>query len=212
MLTVQNLIAIDPLKLQVAAGTAGLGRTITWAHTVDLPDPWRWVSPGDLVMTTGVGLPQSPAEQVEWLEQLVQSNASALVIAPRQDAPELTQALLDAADRLLFPVLLASFQLEFVKLSHQVIESVLQAQRERFNASERLFQTYAEALRKQPEMAGRLSILGHEPDHRGRRQRAQDRRSPEYLCRRGRSCRAHIDRRPGPRHACYREQRETHLR
>ncbi len=159
MLTVQNLIAIDPLKLQVAAGTAGLGRTITWAHTVDLPDPWRWVSPGDLVMTTGVGLPQTPTEQVEWLEQLVQSNPGALVIAPRQGAPELTQALLDAADRLLFPILRASFQLEFVKLSHQVIESVLQAQRERFNASERLFQTYAEALRKQPEMAGRLSIL-----------------------------------------------------
>ncbi|MFF7859493.1 MULTISPECIES: PucR family transcriptional regulator [Pseudomonas] len=161
MLTVQNLIAIDPLKLQVAAGMAGIGRTITWAHTVDLPDPWRWVSPGDLVMTTGVGLPQTSQEQVEWLEQLVQSNPGALVIAPRQDAPDLTQALLDAADRLHFPVLRASFQLEFVKLSHQVIESVLQAQRERFNASERLFQTYAEALRKQPEMAGRLSILAN---------------------------------------------------
>ncbi|HEK1689289.1 PucR family transcriptional regulator [Pseudomonas sp. GD03746] len=159
MLTVQNLIAIDPLKLQVAAGMAGIGRTITWAHTVDLPDPWRWVSPGDLVMTTGVGLPKTSQEQVEWLEQLVQSTPSALVIAPRQDAPDLTQALLEAADRLHFPVLRASFQLEFVKLSHQVIESVLQAQRERFNASERLFQTYAEALRKQPEMAGRLSIL-----------------------------------------------------
>jgi len=161
MLTVQNLIAIDPVKLQVAAGMAGIGRTITWAHTVDLPDPWRWVSPGDLVMTTGVGLPQASQQQVEWLEQLVQSNPSALVIAPRQDAPDLTQALLDAADRLHFPVLRASFQLEFVKLSHQVIESVLQAQRERFNASERLFQTYAEALRKQPEMAGRLSILAN---------------------------------------------------
>ncbi|MDR6711727.1 purine catabolism regulator [Pseudomonas hunanensis] len=161
MITVQNLIAIDPLKLQVAAGIAGIGRFITWAHTVDLPDPWRWVSPGDLVMTTGVGLPHDPQAQVQWLEQLVQSNPSALVIAPRHDAPELTQALLDAADRLLFPVLLASFELEFVKLSHHVIESVLQAQRERFNASERLFQTYAEALRKQPEMAGRLAILAH---------------------------------------------------
>lgn len=161
MLTVQNLIAIDPLKLQVAAGHGGIARTITWAHTVDLPDPWRWVSPGDLVMTTGVGLPCAPQAQVEWLERLVQSNPGALVIAPRHDAPALTQALLDAADTLLFPILLASFELEFVKLSHQVIESALQAQRERFNASERLFQTYADALRKQPEMAGRLSILAN---------------------------------------------------
>jgi len=160
MLTVQDLIDIELLKLQAVAGLGGTGRLITWAHTVDLPDPWRWVSPGDLVMTTGLGLPAGEDDQVAWLEQLVQSNPSALVVAPRADAPALSGRLLEAADRLLFPVLHASFELEFVKLSHHVIESVLQAQRERFNASERLFQTYAEALRKAPDMAGRLNLLG----------------------------------------------------
>ncbi len=164
MLTVQDLVAIDLLKLKVAGGAGGIGRVINWAHTVDLPDPWRWVSPGDLVMTTGVGLPEESSEQVRWLQQLVQSNASALVLAPRADAPPLSQALIDSADQLLFPVLLASFELEFVKLSHYVIESVLQGQRDRFNASEKLFQTYADALRKSPDMAGRLTILANELD------------------------------------------------
>ncbi|MED5610024.1 PucR family transcriptional regulator ligand-binding domain-containing protein [Pseudomonas sp. JH-2] len=159
MLTVQDLIDIDVLKLHALAGLTGTSRLITWAHAVDLPDPWRWISPGDLVMTTGVGIPAGADDQVAWLEQLVQSNASALVVAPRDDAPKLTGKMLEAADRLLFPILRGSFELEFVKLSHHVIESVLQAQRERFNASERLFQTYAEALRKEPDMAGRLSIL-----------------------------------------------------
>ncbi len=160
MLTVQDLIDIELLKLQAVAGLAGTGRLITWAHTVDLPDPWRWVSPGDLVMTTGLGLPAAEDDQVAWLEQLVQSNPSALVVAPRPDAPALTPRLLQSADRLMFPVLHASFELEFVKLSHHVIESVLQAQRERFNASERLFQSYAEALRKEPDFDGRLVLLG----------------------------------------------------
>nr|WP_314532526.1 PucR family transcriptional regulator ligand-binding domain-containing protein [uncultured Pseudomonas sp.] len=161
MLTVQDLISIELLKLQAVAGLAGTGRQITWAHAVDLPDPWRWVSPGDLVMTTGLGMPSAARDQVIWLEQLVHSNASALVVAPRQDAPKLSRKMLDAADRLMFPVLQASFELEFVKLSHYVIESVLQAQRERFNASERLFQTYADALRKEPDMSGRLAILAN---------------------------------------------------
>lgn len=159
MLTVQDLLDMDPLKLSVAGGSAGTSRLITWAHAVDLPDPWRWVSPGHLVMTTGVGIPPAAEEQVAWLEQLVQSNASALVVAPRQGAPKLSRKMLKAADRLLFPILQASFELEFVRLSQYVIESVLQAQRERFNVSERLFQTYAEALRKEPEMRGRLAIL-----------------------------------------------------
>ncbi|WP_449432634.1 PucR family transcriptional regulator [Pseudomonas putida] len=164
MLTVQDLIAIELLRLQCVAGAAGTGRLITWAHTVDLPDPWRWVSPGDLVMTTGIGIPSKAQSQVEWLEQLVQSNASALVIAPRHEAPALTDQLLKAADRLHFPVIQGSFELEFVKLSHFVIESVLQAQRERFNASERLFQTYAEALRRESSMAGRVANLSRTLD------------------------------------------------
>jgi purine catabolism regulator len=159
MLTVHDLINIDVLGLHAIAGQDGTNRLITWAHTVDLPDPWRWVSPGDLVMTTGGGIPTAPDDQVAWLEQLVQSNASALVFAPKADAPALSGAMLEAADRLLFPILSGSFELEFVKLSHYVIESVLHAQRERFNASERLFQTYAEALREEPDLAGRLTIL-----------------------------------------------------
>ncbi|WP_312935918.1 PucR family transcriptional regulator [Pseudomonas sp.] len=161
MLTVHDLVSIELLQLQIAAGAGGSRRVIHWAHTVDLPDPWRWVSPGDLVMTTGVGLPGEDDAQVAWLQQLVQSNASALVIAPRPDAPAPSQAMLDAADRLLFPIVRASFELEFVKLSHHVIESVLQAQRERFNASERLFQTYAQALRQAPDLSGRLLILAN---------------------------------------------------
>ena len=99
MLTVQDLIDIELLKLQAVAGLAGTSRQITWAHTVDLPDPWRWVSPGDLVMTTGLGIPRSAKAQTTWLEHLVQSNASALVVAPRQDAPPLSRNLLEAADR-----------------------------------------------------------------------------------------------------------------
>ncbi|WP_336333124.1 PucR family transcriptional regulator [Pseudomonas putida] len=159
MLTVQDLIGIEMLKLQCVAGAAGTGRMITWAHTVDLPDPWRWVSPGDLVMTTGIGLPVDAKTQVEWLEQLTQSGASALVIAARSEAPDLTAEMLRTADHLHFPVIQAIFELEFVKLSHFVIESVLQAQRERFNASERLFQTYAEALRSESDMVSRVAIL-----------------------------------------------------
>ncbi|RQR31480.1 PucR family transcriptional regulator [Burkholderia sp. Bp9143] len=159
MITVQELLDTPSLGLKVIAGVAGTHRLITWAHAVDLPDPWRWVSAGYLVMTTGGGMPRAPKDQVTWLERLAQTNASALVVAPQADAPKLSRKLLDAANQLMFPVLRASFELEFVKLSHHVIESVLRAQRDSFKASERLFQTYAEAMRKEAEFAGRLAIL-----------------------------------------------------
>lgn len=159
MITVQELLDTKSLELAGIAGLSGLMRPITWAHAVDLPDPWRWIAAGNLVMTTGVGLPRSAADQILWLEKLARSNASALVVARQADAPELTPELLETADRLMFPVLAASFELEFVQLSKHVIESVLQAQRDRFRASEQLFETYATALREVPDMAARLTVL-----------------------------------------------------
>lgn len=159
MICVRELLEAPSLGLTGLAGMAGDVRLITWAHTVDLPDPWRWIAPGNLVMTTGAGLPQEGQAQALWLERLAQAHASALVVACAPAAPALSRELLEAAERLRFPVLAASFELEFVKLSRHVIGSVLQTQRERFKASERLFQAYAEALRAQPDPPGRLAAL-----------------------------------------------------
>ncbi|MGY8666000.1 PucR family transcriptional regulator ligand-binding domain-containing protein [Bradyrhizobium sp. UFLA05-109] len=160
MITVNGLVAIDTLGLAFRAGAAGGGRLVTWAHACDLPDPWRWVSAGDLVMTTGVGIPKNPDKQADWLGRLADVNVSGLVVAARADAPLLSDKMLAAADAREFPVLVASFELEFVKLAHKAIESALQSQRDRLEASQRLFQSYTSALREGTTFEGRLAILG----------------------------------------------------
>lgn len=161
MLTVAELVAIRPLGLSFLAGAAGGHRLITWAHAVDLPDPWRWVSAGHLMMTVGSGIPRDPEEQGEWLRKLADSNASALVIAPSDQAPDVHPQMLAVADACMLPLIAASYELEFVKLSRQVIERVLQAQRDRFDAAQRLFQTYARALSEEPDIAARIDALGY---------------------------------------------------
>lgn len=161
MLTVSELVAIRSLGLSFLAGASGGHRLITWAHAVDLPDPWRWVSAGHLIMTVGSGIPQDREEQAEWLRKLAGTNASALVIAPGEQAPDIHPQMLAAAEEAMFPIVGASYDLEFVKLSRQVIERVLQAQRDRIDAAQRLFQTYASALRDEPDMAARLDALGY---------------------------------------------------
>lgn len=160
MITVDGLVGIRSLGLSYLAGAAGGHRLVTWAHAVDLPDPWRWVAAGNLIMTVGSGIPHDPAEQADWLARLADVTVSALVVAPGPAAPPLGAPMLAMAETRMFPVLAASFDLEFVKLSRRVIENVLQAQRDRFDASQRLFQTYAAALRDEPDMAARLDILG----------------------------------------------------
>ena len=160
MITVNALSDVGSLGLRFLAGRAGGARIVTWAHVVDLPDPWRWVTAGNLVMTTGSGMPADPAAQAEWLGRLAEAGISALVVAPRADAPAISDRMLAEAEARNLPLLLASFDLEFAKLARRVIESALRTQRDRLDASQRLFQSYAAALREGTTLQARLIALG----------------------------------------------------
>jgi purine catabolism regulator len=63
LISVDELAGVPTPGLHYLAGQAGGTRLVTWAHACDLADPWNWVEPGDLVMTTGGGLPKSAAAQ-----------------------------------------------------------------------------------------------------------------------------------------------------
>ncbi len=160
MITISELVERGDLGLAFLAGAEGGQRIVTWAHAVDLPDPWHWVRQGDLVMTTGAGLPSTPQDQETWIAQLADANTSGLVFAPRPEAPELSGGALSVAEERRFPILGASFDLEFTHLARVVIESALESQRHRLASSERLFMAYAESLRQGGSLSERLDTLG----------------------------------------------------
>lgn len=160
MITVKALVERSEFDLQLRAGAAGAERLVTWAHAVDLPDPWNWVSAGDLMMTTGDGMPADPRGQAAWIDQLADAQVSAVVIAPREGAPDVTPGLLATAEERGLPVLGAGFDLEFARLARAVIESALQSQRDRLAAGQRLFESYASGLRDKVDLTGQLRSLG----------------------------------------------------
>lgn len=160
MITVNELVAHKTLELSYKAGTQGGERSINWAHAIDLPDPWNWVSAGNLVMTTGTGIPVDAEEQVEWITELIASNASALVITPRSDAATLTEDLLDIADKHKFPILVAHFKVKLACIARIVIESSMNTRRDQLEAGHKLFQAYAMSLHESLELSERLENLG----------------------------------------------------
>ena len=160
MITVNDLVANKGLQLSYKAGTQGGEKLINWAHAVDLPDPWNWVSAGNLVMTTGAGIPVNAKEQVEWITRLIASNASALVITPRSDAANLTRDLLDIADEHNFPILVAHFKVKLACIARIVIESSMNTRRDQLEAGHKLFQAYALSLHESLELNERLENLG----------------------------------------------------
>ena len=160
MITINELVHARRGDLSIVAGHGGGERVISWSHVCDLPDPWAWVRPGDLVLTTGDGLPAEPAAQAEWLSALIDVGISGLVLAPRPGAPSPSPAMMGAANERSVALLTADFSLEFAGLARTVIESAVQSERDHINTARRLFDVYTEALRTRPDLSGRLDAVG----------------------------------------------------
>ena len=65
MLALRELLG--ELELEVVAGRAGLDRAVRWVHISELADPTPWLSGGELLLTTGLGV----GDGREYVERLV---------------------------------------------------------------------------------------------------------------------------------------------
>ena len=81
-ITVEELVALPELGTSVLAGSGGLNRQIGWAHVCELPSPWDWLGAGDLLMTTGLGIPAGGAEPVPGRGQLADVRPADLSVQP----------------------------------------------------------------------------------------------------------------------------------
>src|SRR5258708_11274560 len=77
-ITVRELMRMPHLRFTLIAGEAGLDHQVSWVHTSDLPEPWKWHGSGELLLTNSVGLPAEEAQQVQFVERLTECCASGL--------------------------------------------------------------------------------------------------------------------------------------
>jgi purine catabolism regulator len=122
-ITVRELAGIPDFRTRVLAGRRGLEREIAWAHVCELPDPTEWLSEGELLMTVGYPIPHEPNDQAAFVEQMAEVGLSGILICDQAYAPELSDAMLDAADRHSFPVLLTAYEVPFTSISRTVGEA-----------------------------------------------------------------------------------------
>src|SRR5690606_1267204 len=83
----------------------------------------EWLSGGELVMSTGLGIPEEAAAQVRYVERLAQSGLSGVMIGERMHAPPLTSEMLAAADRMALPIMLTAYEVPFTAVSRTVADA-----------------------------------------------------------------------------------------
>lgn len=74
---VRELLDVPALKLRLLTDVTGLDRQIKHVYTTDLPDPGRYLTPGDLVLT-GMIWCREPGDADRFVRALARAGASAL--------------------------------------------------------------------------------------------------------------------------------------
>ena len=138
-LTVLDLLSLPALQLRLLAGEAGLGRSVSWAHVSELADPTPWLLGAEVIMTTGLGVPRSAADQRAYLERLDDAGVSALAVSAQLHVPPLHRAFFEAAERRGMPVLEVPLAVPFIAVSQEVAAAVQEDARARLGAQLQVF-------------------------------------------------------------------------
>ncbi|WP_461007920.1 PucR family transcriptional regulator [Streptomyces capparidis] len=105
MLTISALVALPRLGLSVLVpGPPGaLDAEIAWLHNTELPDPSGYIGRTELVLTNGLWLPATPAE--EFVAHCLAAGAAGIVFGLRDATPHTPAALTDACRAAGLPLL-----------------------------------------------------------------------------------------------------------
>jgi PucR family transcriptional regulator, purine catabolism regulatory protein len=102
-LTLREVLDLDVVRRgapHVVAGAARLDAHIRWVHALELTDIGRLLRGGELVLSTGIALPQSPSGLAEYVASLADVGVAGLAIElGRRYADALPPALVTAAER-----------------------------------------------------------------------------------------------------------------
>ena len=140
----------DPV---VRAGLGQLGRAVRWVHVSEVSDIAHLLEGGELILTTGIALPESAAALATYVDELSEVGITALAVElGRRYFDALPDELVAAAERVGLPLVELRRETPFVAVTQAVHTLILDARMHELIASDAAHQAFTE-----------LSVAGHGP-------------------------------------------------
>lgn len=139
---VLELPAVRDGAPQLVTGQDQLDRLIRWAHVSELTDIGPLLRGGELVLTTGIGLPDDPSGSQRYVDGLVAAEVGALMIELGRRFDAVPGPLADAADRAGLPLIVLHREVRFVEVTEAVHTRIVDAQVAQLRWSDRLHRRF----------------------------------------------------------------------
>lgn len=161
MLTVQDIVSIPALGLRILAGESGVGRTVTWLHASELADPTPWLEGGEVVLTTGFGIGETPAAQRAYLRRLARHRLGGLGFGLGFGRDRVPAPMLEEADKLGFPVFSVPYEVPFIAISKAVFTHMASEQLEHVTQALEVHERLAQAVSHGRGLQSLLAIVAN---------------------------------------------------
>lgn len=129
-LTLDWLLARDDLDLRLIGDQDPAEVVIEWVHSIELPDPSRWLAGGELVLTTGLRLPRARAEQAAYARRLADAGVAVLGFGSGVRWEAIPPALVSACAELELPLVEVPLPTPFVAVTQAIARRVAELQYE----------------------------------------------------------------------------------
>jgi purine catabolism regulator len=126
---------------------------VRWVHAIEQTDVARLLHGGELVLSTGIALPDDPDPLASYAADLAAAGVSGLAVELGRRYDRLPDALVAAAERHGVPLIAFRREVPFVAITETVHAMIIDAQLEELRRSERVHETFTE-----------LSVAGAPPE------------------------------------------------
>lgn len=146
-LSVADVLAMPAVRAagpEVLAGCAGLDGEVRWVHSAELADIARLLRAGDLLLSTGIAIPDTPAGLQTYADSLADGRVAGLVIELGRRWTSMPQALIDACERLHLPLVALTREVRFAAVAQAVGERIVDEQLAELREAQRVHDTFTD--------------------------------------------------------------------
>ncbi|WP_426243390.1 PucR family transcriptional regulator [Nocardioides sp. LHG3406-4] len=146
-MTVAEVLAMAPVRAAdavVVAGRRGLHRNVRWVHSTELVDIAPLLRGGDLVLSTGIALPDTEEGLRGFAASLDDSGAAGVMIELGRRWAKLPAPLVEACEDLGLPLVALGREVRFASVAQAVGERVVDEQLEELREAQRVHDTFTE--------------------------------------------------------------------
>lgn len=127
-ITVDAALRLAPLSggvPEVLAGAASLENRIRWVHTGEWPEMASVLRGGELLLTTGMGLPESPSAQRRFIGSLAERGIAGLVVELHSSIERIPKSVVAEAEARGLPLIALHREIPFVEVTEALHREIV---------------------------------------------------------------------------------------